>query len=76
MKPEGFKHEPKICPRCCRVFECKVGSVEQCQCVAIKIDDRVQDFVQKKFADCLCVTCLLEISNEYNMNFYNSRLKD
>ena len=75
-KPDEFKHEPKVCPRCQCIFECKVGSVEQCICVTIKVSDRVQDYARKKFADCLCVTCLQEIANEYNLDFFYHRLKD
>ena len=77
MKSENkFKHEPKICPRCKNVFECKVGTLEQCGCSDIQLSDYVRDYIRKKFSDCLCVSCLREISMESKLIFFNSRLKD
>lgn len=74
VTPE-FKHEPKVCPRCQAVFECKVGSVEQCHCSCVQLDQPVQDYVQKKFVDCLCGACLREMNWEYRLSFFYKRVK-
>ncbi len=68
----NFKHEPKACPRCRIVFECKVGNVEQCHCSKIKLNEYTQKYIQKTFEDCLCADCLREVRTEfYKKSFYD-----
>ena len=56
------KHEPKNCPRCHQSFECKPGDVSNCQCNGVQLPDVARGFIAKKYNDCLCRQCLLELS--------------
>ena len=46
------KHEEKICPRCAKRFECKAGSITECQCYGIKLSDEERAFVEDCYDDC------------------------
>ena len=59
------KHEEKHCPSCCTVFECKAGSIMQCQCSAIQLSLEERVYVEAKFEDCLCIDCLKALQMEY-----------
>ena len=61
------KHELKPCPRCGKIFECKVGDVAHCQCFGIKLNEKAVNFIEKKYGDCLCSKCLMFLSNENNL---------
>ena len=54
----------KVCPRCQASFECKVGSIQQCQCSSIYLSDIEQEYVNTRYDDCLCVGCLVEVQSE------------
>ncbi|MBA4057635.1 MAG: hypothetical protein C0490_23170 [Marivirga sp.] len=69
-----FKHERKECPRCRAYFECKVGDVRNCQCNPVQLNEDVQEYIQEKYADCLCCTCLREIRTECNTERFYSKL--
>jgi hypothetical protein len=64
-------HEQKHCPRCNKLFECKVGDVTRCQCNNLKLGDEVQAFIGLKYQDCLCIDCLQTLQNKYN--FFKER---
>jgi Cysteine-rich CWC len=59
------KHEEKHCPRCNIIFECKAGTIMQCQCSAIQLSLEERVYVESKFEDCLCMDCLLALQSEY-----------
>ena len=59
------KHEEKRCPRCSNTFECKVGTIAQCQCNAINLSMEETAFIQAKYEDCLCINCLNELQKKY-----------
>lgn len=59
-------HEQKSCPRCARLFTCRVGDVGQCQCSGIKLSLEVQEFIISKYQDCLCINCLQSLTDKYN----------
>jgi hypothetical protein len=59
-----MKHEAKACPRCRREFECKSGSVLQCQCSAISLSEKELEFIAARYDDCLCATCLALLQQE------------
>jgi len=59
-----MKHEAKSCPRCQREFECKSGSVTQCQCSAVTLSERELEFIATHYDDCLCATCLALLQQE------------
>jgi predicted nucleotide-binding protein (sugar kinase/HSP70/actin superfamily) len=61
------KHETKNCQRCNAAFECKPGSITQCQCYPIKLTAGQQVYIQQRYADCLCQKCLEYLSSEYNL---------
>jgi len=57
-------HEHKACPRCGAPFECKVGSILQCQCSGLTFTDEEKDYIAQNYRDCLCRACLLQIKHE------------
>lgn len=58
MNGINIKHELKTCPRCGAGFECKAGTILQCQCYGIVLSPAVQQRIEKDFRDCLCRSCL------------------
>jgi hypothetical protein len=61
------KHEQKKCLRCGGGFECKVGDILKCQCYAIKLNDAEVKFIETKFTDCLCSSCMRDLKSEYRI---------
>jgi len=59
---QHFKHEEKLCPRCGSGFECKPGDIANCQCSHIKLTEEITGFINRKYGDCLCRACLLQLS--------------
>ncbi|HAO47302.1 MAG TPA: cysteine-rich CWC family protein [Ferruginibacter sp.] len=59
------KHEVKNCPRCHAAFECKAGSITQCQCSSIRLVDEERIYVESRYEDCLCINCLVFLQQEY-----------
>jgi Cysteine-rich CWC len=59
------KHEEKLCPRCSIAFECKAGTIMQCQCSTIQLTVEESAFIQAKYEDCLCINCLFELQKKY-----------
>lgn len=59
------KHEEKHCPRCKIAFECKAGTIMQCQCCAIQLSMEDRVYIESKFEDCLCIDCLRYLQEEY-----------
>lgn len=58
------QHEEKKCPRCGASFECKVGNITECQCYGVSFSVEERAFLEGKYEDCLCRTCLLELKGE------------
>jgi hypothetical protein len=58
-------HEKKYCPKCDSAFECKAGTITQCQCYAVSLSLEERIYVEERFADCLCSDCLVAVKNEY-----------
>lgn len=59
------KHEEKHCPRCNIAFECKAGTITQCQCNTIQLSVKEREYVESQYEDCLCVNCLMFLQKEY-----------
>ncbi|RYF90272.1 MAG: hypothetical protein EOO00_09150 [Chitinophagaceae bacterium] len=59
------KHEQKLCPRCSRPFECRVGDIGNCHCSGVKLDTEERTFISERYDDCLCGNCLNELKNKY-----------
>lgn len=60
------KHEHMACPRCQRLFECKVGSINLCQCQSLTLTEAQQNYISSLHQGCLCADCLMELRTEYN----------
>jgi hypothetical protein len=58
-------HEEKICPRCQMEFECKLGTITECQCNGITLNDEERAFIEERYDDCLCRSCLVELKSRY-----------
>lgn len=58
------KHEVKSCPRCGAAFECKAGTILQCQCYGIAINDEESAYMMQRYEGCLCRNCLQAIPGE------------
>lgn len=59
------KHEEKCCPRCKVAFECKAGSIMQCQCMATQLSVEERAYIEAKYDDCLCIDCLRDLQKKY-----------
>jgi transposase len=46
------------CPRCGGGFHCGANDAAPCPCAAVVLDVGLQQALRKRFAGCLCVTCL------------------
>jgi len=60
-------HEQKNCPRCNKSFECKMGSISECQCTGFKMTEELKAFLEQRYTDCLCRNCLDYLSWELNL---------
>jgi len=58
-------HEQKLCSRCEQPFECKAGTISQCLCNAVVLTAEERAFIEERYKDCLCVTCLKDLKNKY-----------
>lgn len=67
-------HEEKHCPRCQALFECKLGSINLCQCTKISLNDAERDYISSQFEDCLCAKCLLELQKEYKQKQFEAEV--
>jgi len=67
-------HEEKNCPRCNADFECKVGAVLECQCSDVFLTTAERDYVNSRYDDCLCVSCLVEMQAEFSILCYKKNL--
>lgn len=57
-------HEIKSCPRCFQLFQCKAGSITQCDCVTIMLSEEETTFIASRYKDCLCLSCLKDLKNK------------
>jgi hypothetical protein len=71
----AMKHEEKRCPRCNTAFECKVGSVNLCQCSTVKLSDAERSYLRENFSDCLCADCMRQLRSEFHFKTLNEKLK-
>ncbi len=61
------QHEIKNCQRCNTVFECKPGSITQCQCFEIVLTTEQRAFLEQRFTDCLCNNCLVQVQSGFDV---------
>ncbi len=60
-------HEQKKCPRCDKGFECKAGSVGECKCSGFKMTEELKVYLEQRYSDCLCISCLQYLQVELNI---------
>jgi len=60
-------HEQKKCPRCGHAFECKPGNITECQCFGIVLSDEQRSWIEQKYSDCLCRSCLQHLQQQINL---------
>ena len=60
-----IKHEEKVCPHCNQRFECKVGSIMQCQCSGVVLNEAERQYIAALYEDCLCIQCMNLLQAEY-----------
>ena len=60
-------HEMKSCQRCNTGFECKPGSVTQCQCFEVQLPIKQRAYLEQKYTDCLCIKCLWQLQGEFEL---------
>lgn len=70
-----MKHEIKNCPCCGDSFECKVGSITQCQCWAVQLDEEELQFIREKYETCLCAKCMIQEKHLFHQHEFEKRLK-
>ena len=58
------QHETKSCPRCKIPFECKPGNITQCQCFGITLTAEQKVYIEQRYNDCLCRSCLIQLQND------------
>ena len=68
------KHEHVGCPRCQRHFECRVGSINLCQCQTLTLTDDQHRYIRSLYEGCLCADCLLALRTEYNQHSHREKL--
>ncbi|MFY7900874.1 MAG: cysteine-rich CWC family protein [Chitinophagaceae bacterium] len=51
-------HEIKVCAKCNKNFECKVGNILECQCNQIQLSYEEKSIIENSYEDCLCIDCL------------------
>lgn len=59
-------HEAKSCPRCGQSFECKPGTITECQCYGIAISADMRKLLDQRYTDCLCKSCLEFLQQDVN----------
>lgn len=59
-------HEKKRCPVCQSEFECKLGSILQCQCQDVYLTPEHLEFITSQYDDCLCASCLRKLRAQYD----------
>jgi hypothetical protein len=60
-------YETKKCPRCNAAFECKPGTISQCQCFGVPLSAEEKAFIEQRYNDCLCRNCLIQLKNQVEL---------
>lgn len=69
------QHETKICPRCQTQFECKLGSINLCQCTTVELNDDDRSYIKEQYEDCLCAACLWSLKKERKQKAFEQKIK-
>lgn len=68
-------HESKNCPRCQVNFECKTGTITECQCSNVFLTESERNYVGELYDDCLCVDCLMELQTEFSILNHDRKIQ-
>lgn len=68
-------HETVHCPRCKSAFECRVGSILQCQCQAVTLSEEEREYISGHYSGCLCADCLQQVKKSYRQEKFKQRLQ-
>jgi hypothetical protein len=55
------------CLRCNGKFVCQAGNIHACDCTKVTLSNKEQTYIQEKYNNCLCNTCLIELKKEFNL---------
>lgn len=58
------KELDKTCSRCRAIFVCHANDIANCQCQQVELTPNSRQFISSHYQDCLCINCLIEISNQ------------
>lgn len=59
--------ETKKCARCKIIFDCKSGNISHCPCYGIVLSDDQKAYLEQRYTDCLCRSCLQNLPDEFNL---------
>ena len=62
---EMAENQDKKCARCGGMFQCKAGSIEECDCTRLQLHQKTIELIQQQFNDCLCFDCLKQLPDTY-----------
>ncbi len=72
MEPNcRLKHDQINCPRYHQLIECRVGSINLCQCQGVVLNQAQRQYIDDQFTGCLCADCLLALRKQYNRLEYD-----
>lgn len=54
----------KNCGNCRKEISCNVYDIENCSCLPIELSPQIRKFLAKTYFDCLCNSCLEELSQK------------
>lgn len=63
MELNKSKFKASDCPRCGNSFTCFL--YRNCPCEDVVIPDEAMDYIQLRYADCICPNCLKEMMKEF-----------
>ena len=55
------------CVRCHGTFECSADQKSPCWCSEVKLTEALLAELRNKYENCLCPTCLIQLSSQLNM---------
>lgn len=70
MMDSTCKHDRVACPRCGTVYECKVGSINLCQCMSVQLTVEQRQYIGLLYSGCLCADCLKALRTDYVKNLH------
>ncbi len=54
----------KVCPRCRGSLLCRAEDVSTCACATVRLGPGQQQALQRRWQDCLCLSCLKELQSK------------